>query len=135
MQEYIDNIKIDYRPVASKYLSKLESLLAEFTESRQSHDFYISEMIKPVMELKATGGMFNEDVVASVSGTVLSLLENSDMLDDDLLDIVIAHNTAVNAAVELGVRSMDDHRANALIMEVRQACVRYQSKKRKKAQA
>lgn len=132
IQEYIDNIKIDYQPIAEKYLQRLDALILEFEDERDNHDFYIKKMIDPVMELKATGGMFNEKVISSISGTVLNILEGINTLDDDMLEILRAHNRAINAAISMNVRSLDDYKSNALLEEVQQACMRYLSKNRKK---
>jgi hypothetical protein len=134
MQEYLDNLKVDYEPIAKDYMDRIDELLAEMPENNYDREYYLNEIMKPVMDMKATGGMFNEHVVSNVSGTVLRLLENMHSLDDDMVAIVQAHNTIIRSAIALGVRSMEDQRAQRLVMEIKKACKRYVDKMSAKKQ-
>lgn len=128
MQEYLDTLEIDYTPIANKYIGHIEEIIADIPQQNYDREYYLSEIVKPVMDLKASGGMFNEQVISSISGSVLRLLENMHRLDDDMVDIIEAHNQSIRSAIALGVRSMEDHRAQKLIMEIKQACKRYHDK-------
>lgn len=125
MQNYLDNLVVDYKPIAKRYIDRIEELLAEMPQNNYDREYYLNELMKPVMDMKATGGMFNEHVISNISGTVLRLLENTHNLDDDMVQIVKVHNASIRSALALGVRSMEDQRAQKLVMEIKKACKRY----------
>ena len=128
MQKYLDNLKIDYEPIAKDYMDIIDKFLSEMPENNYDREYYLNEIMKPVMDMKATAGMFNEHVISNVSGTVLRLLENMHSLDDDMVSIVKAHNTIIRSALALNVNSMEDQRAQQLVMEIKKACKRYVDK-------
>lgn len=121
MQEYLDNLRIDYDPIAEQYLKKIEDIVAALPESEYDRDYHLQEIVKPVMELKATGGMFNEHVISNISGTVLGFLEHIQKLDAGSLEIVQAHNVAIRTALRQDIRSLENHKAQDLITEINRA--------------
>ena len=128
MQDFLDNLVIDFTPIATKFLGKIDELLADLPDNDYDREYYLNEIMNPIMDLKAMGGMFNEQIISSISGTVLRLLENMHRLDNDVVAIIKAHNAAIRTAISLNVRSMEDQRAQALLKETKQACKRYLDK-------
>lgn len=130
IQSYLDSVTIDFNEIAEPHLIKIKMLMDEAGRSPYGREDFIEEMVKPIMELKATGGVFNEPVIANVSGMVLGILENVRRLDDDMLDILRSHNIAINTIVHAGIRNVDDRRAIDLMAELKQACMRYYNRTR-----
>lgn len=128
IQEHLDNVEVDFEEISSPYLQKLEALLNKMPQTDYGREEHIEDIVKPIMELKAVGGVFNEPVVSNLSGMVLGFIETIRKLDDDMLAIVRVHNNAVRMILKHELKKVDDPRAVSLFREVKQACMRYYAK-------
>ncbi len=130
IQAYLDSVSVDFEKIAEPHMKKIMMLMEEIPRNDYGREEFIEELVKPIMELKATGGVFNEPVIANVSGMVLGILENVRKLDDDMLDIIKVHNRAINTIIKTSIKTVDDRRAIEILAEIKHACMRYYNRNR-----
>jgi len=86
------------------------------------------ELTKPVMTLKAHGAMFGYKIISNVAHEILNLLETSNTLNVDLLEILGAFKTALRVIVKQEIKSTDSVAAEKILHEINHACTRYFAK-------
>jgi len=87
-----------------------------------------SELIKPIMELKANGGMFKYDLVGKLAGIMLSFLEHISEFNSDALEIINAHEKTLSLIIAKTMNGNGGDLGKTLITELEGACDRYYRK-------
>jgi len=136
-QHAIDNNKVDFKPLGLQFLGKLEANLK--TVKKDQGDISVADkkqlLTQPVMELKANASIFHYSLIGNLANIMLSFLESIDELDDDAIAIVGAHHTTLNAIVTKEMSGDGGAHGEVFMNELKGACARYHSKKKKEKQA
>ncbi len=127
-EKQLSRTDFDYMPLAGAIFKKLEKALAETREGRMKGRQAIEQIAGPVMELKATGGMFGYPLVSEIAGVALDFLENVESPHKDVLDIVKIHQTSLHAILASKIRGEGGREGLALSNELQAACKRYYAK-------
>ncbi len=130
-QEAINTTEFDFIPYAQAFLKQL----SDFAKEARSNDNFSAakeKMIRPVMQLKANGGMFRYQLVSDVADIALQFLESVDTANDDTFDVLKAHEKTINIIITNKLKGDGGREGYALIKELDKACQRYFSKYGKK---
>jgi len=124
----IQNNEVDFKEVAAPILLRLRDLIAQAKDTPDQLDLIRSELIKPIMELKANGGMFKYDLVGKLAGIMLSFLEHISEFNSDALEIINAHEKTLSLIIAKTMNGNGGDLGKTLITELEGACDRYYRK-------
>mgnify|MGYP001085751578 CR=1 FL=1 len=127
-QKVIENNEVDFTPYTQNFLDFISATIDKALKSKfRTHD-HVTEMIYPVMQLKAHGGMFRQPLISEIAASALSFLENIYVLDDDALDVIKAHYNALKPILENRIRGLGGKEGQILVKELHNVCQRYYTK-------
>lgn len=127
-EEFIDSNELDFGPFALRLMERLDAVIADCRSGRLKGDRAIDELTKPIMELKANGGMFKYELMSEIAGIVLNFLENITALNDDVFEIVDAHQNTLSVIIASDLKGSGGKEGRALAEELFAACKRYYKK-------
>lgn len=127
-QEFLENNKIDFEPYARDFLEEIDKVVGDFKKDKIRDAEAIEYMIRPVMQLKANGGMFHYQLVSDIADVALFFLEKLVKLDNDALDILVAHQKTLQIIMKSNLKGSGGREGRALARELEKACTRYFSK-------
>lgn len=126
-QEVIEEAPVEFEPFAKQFLARLrQNIDSARTGSRDKKA--IDAMTRPVMELKANGGMFRYNLISDIADTLLDFLESLKDLNDDALDVVEVHHSTLGVIITSRLTGDGGREGAKLISELRGACTRYMKK-------
>ena len=124
-QEYINFNTIDFMPHAETFLEQAQ----EQVKLAANNNFEPENLIRPIMQLKANGGMFQYYMISDVANSCLNFVENlEDAFNKDAADIIQAHIDAITTILKHQMSGNGGKEGKALIKELEKACKRYHSK-------
>lgn len=137
-QHLIDNTELDFTPYAKDYLEALSQAIQEVKVGSFSIEEARDKVIKPVMQLKANGGMFRYQLISEIADIALQFLESVDVINDDSIDVLKAHQKTMDIIIHNKLKGSGGKEGYALVKELDGACKRYfsrhkQDKQEKKA--
>ncbi len=129
-EKFIADNNIDFLPWAQSCLDDLKTVLAETKiDGETLNDDVRQELIAPIMQIKASGAMFQNKPLTELAACLLHFLENIKTLDADVMQIIKANEVVLTAFLK------DEEHTNVLtptkeklIIELRAACNRYGTK-------
>lgn len=125
----IKNNNADFKTIAQPLLKKLKDAITASKASSDKADQRVTQsIIRPVMELKASGGTFKYELVGHLASIMLSFLEHITHIDDDAMDIINAHHDTLSLIIERGIKGDGGQVGGQLIAELESACNRYYKK-------
>lgn len=127
-QNVIESNEVDFAPMAQSELEKVQQVLKRVKAENADNEAAIKEVTLPIMNLKANAATFNYPVISSIAGTVLSLLEEFDSFNSDLIKIVDNMHKAILVALLQNMRGEPGDAGNMLINEFREVCKAYLTK-------
>lgn len=129
-QSQINDNKVDFVPIADKYIKDIRALLQKIRDEKSSNKKkkLIQQIILSIMQLKAHGGMFNYPVITNISNYILRFVEGNENINEDLFKIIEAHNNTIELVTSQQVKKENDVRAIALTQELQGVIERYQKK-------
>lgn len=128
MQSYLDAVKIDVIPLLRERLVTLDERIAAARTVSYEREEFLNSILRPLMDIKSISGMFHWPVVSRISGFVLTFVEDVRRLDDNVLDIVDAHNRSVRLLLDRGTPEGSESHGTAFLTEIRNATRRYYEK-------
>ena len=127
-QVAIEENNDDFKPYAKTFLEFIDTMLDKAHNSNfRTHD-QVTNMIYPVMQIKAHGGMFGQPLMSEISASALSFLETIYVLDDDALNVLKVHYNALRPVSENNIHGLGGEAGQNLIKELHNACDRYYKK-------
>lgn len=128
-QKFIEEeANLDFLPYARDFLNQLAAARKEAQANQEDIKTLKEKIIKPVMQLKANGGMFKYQLVSDVADIALQFLEALDTMNNDVFDVLKAHENSLNAIIKSELKGDGGNEGYALVKELDQACKRYFSK-------
>ena len=125
-QKMIETFQADFRPEANAFLIQLSNatnaaLKNIGTNKKPDND----NMIIPIMQLKANGGMFQYQLLTDVADICLQFMEAIDEYNEEAIDIIKAHENAINIIIKNDLKGDGGQEGYVLVQELHQACNRY----------
>jgi hypothetical protein len=127
-EDFLAKNTIEFRPFARSILEKLDKSIAIARKKDKADRATINTISGPIMEMKASGGMFNYMLVTEIAGVVLNFLENITELNDDGFEIIDVHQKTLEAIIKHNLRGDGGREGRALAQELYDACNRYRKK-------
>jgi hypothetical protein len=124
-QNVLESNDVDFAPMAKIELDKVTNLLKEIKAGEVDKAVAVQEVALPIMNLKANAATFNYPVISSLAGTVLSLIEEFDTFNDDLLKIVDNMQKAILVALMQDMRGEAGEAGKMLVKEFQNVCRAY----------
>jgi len=129
MQRIMDTTTTDFVPMGLKLLEDLSIALDNAKRRNGDEKLLIEGMTEPVMQIKANAAMFHYELVSTLADLVLNFLENINSLDEDVLEIVHAHQQSLSLILNNQISGTGGETGAALEKELQDACRRYFTKK------
>lgn len=127
-EDFIKNNHIDFLPWALQCMRDLNDVLLRSIAINQMDEDLRNEMIAPIMQLKASGTMFQNAPLTELAGTLLHFLESIPSMDRDVLDIVKANEAVLTAFLRDPQTNVLTEPKKQLVNELKLACNRYAEK-------
>lgn len=128
MQQTMDETRIDFAPMAQKFLDQLEGALKKARGGSGDDALQIARMVEPVMQIKGNAGMFGYELVGNLASTVLNFLESIKAVDKGVLEIVEAHHKTLSLIIKSKMSGSGGAHGAQLQSELQDACKRYYTK-------
>lgn len=125
-QYHIETVEIDYEPEAQRHLKEIADIIAKLKAAEGLRP--VDPLVNPVMQLKASGGMFRYQLVSDVADIALNFIESLRAMNDAALDVVQAHLHTIHIIMNHKLKGDGGKEGFALIKELENACLRYYSK-------
>lgn len=129
-QNYIDTINVDFVPYAENFLREFSAAVSDAAQNPDKFHKMRDKIVRPVMMLKANGGMFQFSLVTEVADIALQFLEaiDPDAVNDETFDVLRAHENTLKVIITNKLRGDGGREGYALVKELDQACKRYFTK-------
>ncbi len=125
-QHMIENNTVDFRPQARELSDELGVALSAARAAQDASDPSImGNLMYPVMQLKAQGGLFHYPLISEISHIIIDFLENIPGLDEIVMDITDAYRKAINAIVTAQLKDGNSGNGKDLRNELDRVCNRY----------
>lgn len=128
-QGVIDSNEVDFAPLATEYLDRLGTAIAQAQAGSITLDQAVHAMTEPVMQLKANASTFRYKLVSNLANIMLSFLEGLKVMDEDAISIVAAHHKTLSAIVAKRMQGDGGLYGSQLEDELKNVCKRYFSKR------
>ena len=124
----IDRSDFDFLSFAPMILERLEKAIAAARKQTIAGRDHINRIIVPIMELKASGGMFQYMLVSEIADIILDFLESLEELNPDGFNILDVHQRTINVIIKNRLKGTGRIEGKALVRELSEACDRYRKK-------
>jgi hypothetical protein len=126
--EYMLGFDEDFRPDATRLINALKTARINAEERLAAEGGAITdveEILKPVMQLKANGGMFKYALVSEVADICQQFLESLNKYDTQAIRIVKAHEVTLRVIIDNSLSGNGGNEGYELLLELHNACQRY----------
>ena len=130
-QSYIQDTDIDFLPYAKKHLEEIAKHLQALKESEEGskeQKEHLQHMTQNIMQMKAHGGMFDYQIMSSISDVVLKFMDATRVINNDLYQIVDAHNNSINLVIASKLKKDGGDTGAMIVSEMREATSRHLKK-------
>lgn len=126
-QEYIEKNPLDFGPYAQTFLKEIEDVLARVKQNPalKSDPAVIETIAKPIMGLKANGGMFKYPLISMIADVGLQFIDKAKELNHDGMEIISAHNRSIALIISTRLRGYAGPEGHKITEELADACNRY----------
>lgn len=136
MQTYMDDFTADVDDLLRAQLEIAQTETANASSSAgYEPEQFLPKLANAIMQLKAIGSMFGHKTIGELAAVTLAFLDTAQRLDPDALEIVEAHNRAVNVVLNAGTQGINAATGMVLSSELQAAVVRYMQKNQAKQTA
>ena len=127
-EESIAKNDVDFQPYAQDFLARIDKAVSAARSLEVRNRSVVDTIVRPVMELKASGGMFKYPLVTEIADILLDFLEGLDSLNSDAFGIIDAHQKTLQVIINSKLTGDGGRAGKALADELYGACKRYQKK-------
>lgn len=125
-QTFINDNKTDFTPVAKDLIAQLENASDEaLRDIEKNQPVTKDSMVIPAMQIKASGGLFGYQLLTDVADICLQFMEAVNEYNAETIEIVNAHENAMNIIINNELRGSGGKQGYALVQELHKACKRY----------
>jgi hypothetical protein len=131
-QHKIEKNAFDFLPIAAPLMGLMDQAIADIRSGALQGEMALRTILHPVMQLRAQGGMFHYPLVTDICDILANFLETVKAPDKDVLEIVLAHKTALNVVLTQKLKDGQDKTGRALCTALTDSCERYSRAKASK---
>lgn len=124
-QKIIDENKIDFVPIAMKFLLELEDAVALAKSETEPTKKTIERIYNPIMQIKANGIIFKYNLVGNLAKIALEFLDKVNELDEIVIAIIEAHTRTLRHLLEKRTSGDGGETGATFEDELTKACGRY----------
>lgn len=124
-QRVIDENKIDFIPIATKFLIELEQAIEIAKNEKDRTQKSISRIYDPIMQIKANGIIFKYNLVGNLAKIALEFLDKVNELDEYVIAIIEAHARTLRHLLEKRTSGDGGTTGQNFEDELTKACGRY----------
>ncbi len=124
-QTLIEETKIDFSEYAFGYLETLDKIIKQAKKDNKNNSETINKLIRPIMQLKANGGMFRYHLVTEIADIILNFLEEIEKLDNDVYKVIDVHKKTIQVIISNKLTGDGGKEGYELAKELDKACKRY----------
>lgn len=126
-QKVIDNNKVDFIPIAMRFLEELENAIVLAKNEKEPNKKSIERIYNPVMQIKANGIIFKYALVGNLAKIALEFLDKVNELDEYVITIIDAHARTLRHLLEKRTSGDGGETGQNFEDELSKACGRYMS--------
>ena len=124
-QKIIDNNKIDFVPIARKFLEDLDEAVEIVRKGNEPARKSIDRLSTPIMQIKANGILFNYGLVGNLAKTALDFLNSLTEMNEFVLEVITALQNTLTHLLDKHMSGDGDEIGESLQDELEAACARY----------
>lgn len=128
-QDVMNNNDVDFVPLGMEYLGLLKQAIEKAKSGSLNTNEAVQVMTEPVMQLKANAATFRYTLIGNLANVMLSFLEAVKQVDDDVIQIVEAHQKTLTAIVIKKMQGDGGAAGKQMEQELKAACKRYFTRK------
>jgi len=129
-QKAIDENKIDFIPLATESLETLDVAIKSANGNIDGDSrILLTNLVKPVMQIKANAAMFGYPLVSKLAGAMLDFLDDLTTVDRDLISIVEVHYKTLRLIISRRMSGDGGRYGPEIQKELEAVCKRYLVKK------
>ena len=125
-QEVISNNNVDFIPMAQEFLDKIAKTKAAFQKNNDAKEK--EALAALIMQLKASGGMFQYQLVSEVADSCLHFFENCENFNKDAFIVLQAHENTIKIIIKNKLKGDGGKEGYALVTELHKASQRFFAK-------
>lgn len=122
-QNVMENNKIDFTPLGMQFLDELNVIISDIKNF--SSNEAVEKISQPIMQLKGNAAMFDYHMIGQLASVMLSFIESIKNVDDDVIQIVQAHEKTLRLILIKKMSGDGGAHAKAFQEELKKACRRY----------
>ena len=126
-QALLESNAVDFLPLAEIYLENLQNGIevSQTPTDNVSHEYLISTMIYPGMQLKANGRMFHYPLITTMADKMIQFLEVIKTPNEKAVEIVIAFHGTMKMVIQARIQGDGGAKGRSLVKALEGACHRY----------
>lgn len=124
-QRVMDENRIDFVPLARKYLAELEEDIAKIKGIENVTPRHLRDISASVMQIKANARIFKYDRLGDLAAVMLNFIENLKEIDREVLSIIEAHDRSLRLLVDREISGDGGNIGLTFQKELEDVCVRY----------
>ncbi len=124
-QDNLDKNDIDFRPMATEYITLLGEVLKGIASGDIKPEETIDQIMFPLMQLRAQGSLFKYPSITKISHILIDCMETIKSTDKDILEIIEAYKKSVQAMLALQLKDENNKAVKELCDALLAACGRY----------
>jgi len=122
-QDHIVNNTVNFVPQAQEFISEVTKLCKDAQNANTT--ITQDQLAKPIMNLKANGGMFQYDLITDVADICLTFTEEIETINPDAINVITAHVNTIQIIIKNDMKGNGGPEGKLLIKELQKACNRY----------
>lgn len=132
-QEFIEKNQVDFIPYAEQFLKDFAAGVKAASKNSDNFRDVRDDIIRPIMQMKANGGMFRYQLVSEVADIALQFVEaiEIDSINEEALDVLRAHENTLKVIITNKLQGSGGAEGFKLVQELDKACKRYFTKYKK----
>lgn len=127
-QSFLDSANIDVSDSLREKIKNIESIILDVKNIDYDREEFLPKITRPLMDIKADSGMFNQMMICRVSAFLLTFLEDVRKLDNSVLDIMDVYTKVVKTLLDMKITDETNDHGQSFLSELRNACKRYYDK-------
>lgn len=117
--------KTDFKPLGLELLENLKSETSNINAENTDNEEKVQKIREIVMQFKANASTFGFDLAGALANIMLTFLENIKTIDENVIEILKAHQTTLSLIVKSNMRGDCGKNGIKLQEELKSACKRY----------
>ena len=106
-------------------ITKARTAAAEHFRQQKVPLRNLDDVLKPIMQLKANGGMFKYQLISDVADICLQFLESINDYEEEALEIIRGHENTLRSILENRLQGNGGKAGYEVVLELHNACQRY----------